>query len=154
MRSLLAATACAAALLLGSVPTYAGSPLVTGGGAAYFPDEVPVFGGDRVEVALVADASGGRFTVVHWSDSGGLFAKASGVLDCATRVGDTVVATGVITGGFHDSGIDPVGQRISFAVTADSFAIDLEFLSGHPIAACTSDPILALPVSQGGFRLR
>lgn len=153
MRSLLAATACAALIVLQSVPAEAQAPLVSGGGAGYFPDEVPVFGGDRVEVTLVADASGGRFTGVHWRDSGGVFAKVTGVVDCATTVGDTVVATGVITAGFHGTGINPVGERLSLAVTADSFAIDLGFLSGHPIAPCTSDPILALPVSQGGFRL-
>lgn len=80
---------------------------MSGGGAGYFLDEVPGFGGDRVEVTLVTDASGGRFTAVHWSDSGGVFAQVSGVVDCATTVGDALVATGVIAGGFHGTGIDP-----------------------------------------------
>jgi len=139
---------------LALVPTSAAgaAPEVTGGGAGTFP-EGP-FAGDRVQLNVTAS---GRFDVVHKSSAGGVFAHLASTLDCVDVDGGSATMTGVITHGYDDFGIDPVGYRISIHVVdgePDVLGLNVQFLSGDPLQACTGSPLFLLPVSEGGFTLR
>ena len=150
-RKLMTLAAAAAALSASTGVAGASGPAITGSGASTLSGDP--FAGDLVTIEL----GGGRFNVVHHDADGGTFAHLQGYLDCTTGGAGSGVATGVITGGFDDLGIDPIGERMSFAVTdgnPDVVAIDVSFLSGHPIPACSSDPILVLPVERGNFTVR
>jgi hypothetical protein len=131
---------------------------VNGGGSGFFPLDGPAFAGDRVQLEISARAGqGGRFNAVHNTAHGAVFTHIVGDVDCVSVEGNVAVATGVITNGFAGSGIDPIGTRVSFRITdaeTDVFAVDLEFFSGHVIAPCSSDPILAFSVEQGNFVVR
>jgi hypothetical protein len=99
----------------------------------------------------------GRFTAIHYTAASRVFTQLQGTVDCLAVDGDVAVATGVITHGFAGIGVDPVGTRVSFRITdgePDVFDVDLEFFSGHPIAPCTSDPILTFVVQQGNYTVR
>ena len=148
-----------AALWLAAVApvSAASAPSVTGGGAGFFAPGGP-FGGDRVQLELIArEGAGGSFTAVHHLSSGGVFTYLVGSIDCLSVDGNVAVATGTVTQGVAGIGVDPVGTRVSFRVTdsqPDVFDADLAFFSGHDIAPCTSDPILSWTVEQGNFAVR
>ena len=111
-------------------------PSVTGGGAGPLDS-------DRVQAELSArgtdsDAKG-RFNIVHHTPDG-VIAHLAGDVDCLAVTGYTAVVTGTITQGFDDLGIDPVGERVSLVIhdeIADSFDMDLSFVSGHAIPPCS-----------------
>lgn len=162
-RPLLALVGGLMLLAVSPAPAGAGAASsVAGGGAAYFPDDSPVFPGDRVQLDVTARDLGdagakGRFTAIHHTAAGGVFTQLQGTVDCLAVEGDIAVATGVITHGFTGIGVDPVGTRVSFEITdaePDVFAVDLEFFSGHSIAPCSSDPILTFTVQQGNYIVR
>ncbi len=71
--------------------------------------------------------------------------------------GSTAVVTGTITQGFDDLGIDPVGERVSLVIhdeNADSFDMDVSFVSGHAIPPCSARPILSVLIDNGQLRVR
>lgn len=149
-----AATASAGLLLgcVGMTPAAAEAPSVTGGGAGTFADGP--FAGDRVQLNVT---SGGRFSIVHQSASGGVFAHLVGDIDCASVRAGSATLTGVITGGYDDVGVDPVGYRVSIHLTdgvPDTFGLNVQFLSGDELAPCTGSPQFVLPAEAGGFQLR
>lgn len=151
MRRLLTLTAAVTVLGAPAGVAAADVPVLSGSGASTLSGDP--FAGDLVTVEL----GGGRFNIVHHDADGGTFAHLQGYLDCTTGDGGSAIATGVITTGFDDLGIDPVGERVSIAVTdgdPDVMALDVSFFSGHPIPACTSDPVLVLPVERGNFTVR
>jgi len=163
MRRLLAFVVGVVVLAVAAAPVGAEAvPSVTGGGAAFFPDDSPIFAGDRVQLDLTArdlggSAAKGRFAAIHHTAAGGVFTQLQGTVDCLAVDGDVAVATGVITHGFAGIGVDPVGTRVSFEITdgePDVFAVDLEFFSGHTIAPCSSEPILTFTAEQGNYTVR
>ncbi len=129
------------------------APSVTGGGAGPLDS-------DRVQVELSArgtdsDAKG-RFNIVHHTPDG-VFAHLAGDVDCLAVTGSTAVVTGTITQGFDDLGIDPVGERVSLVIhdeNADSFDMDVSFVSGHAIPPCSARPILSVLIDNGQLRVR
>lgn len=145
-----------AALVAGVGDAGAGAtrtPSVTGGGAGSLDSE-------RVQVELSARGSGsdakGRFNIVHHTPDG-IFAHLAGDVDCLAMTGSTAVVTGTITQGFDDLGIDPVGERVSLVIhheNADSFDMDVSFVSGHAIPPCSAQPILSVMIDNGQFRVR
>lgn len=153
MRRIIITVAAAGLALAGSAGVAAaGAPVVTGSGVGTITT-IPAFEGDTVQMELSAQ----RFNIVHHSAGGGVFAHLTGYLDCVAGDGDAVVVTGVITAGADDLGVDPVGHRVSIAVTdgsPDTMAVDVSFFSGHSIPPCTSDPVLVLPVQHGNFTVR
>lgn len=153
-RRLVIAAVTFGAVVVAATPAGASpTPRVTGGGAGRLDN-------DRVHVELTArgtatDATG-RFTIVHHTPDG-LFAHLAGTVDCLTVNGSTAIATGTITHGSDDLGIDPVGERVSLVIhdgAQDSFEMDVSFVSDHAIPPCSADPILAVPVDDGQFHVR
>jgi hypothetical protein len=130
--------------------TSALSPSVYGAGSG------PLEPADRVHVVVTARGAGataqGRFTIIHQTPTG-LFAVLSGRVDCLAVNGAAAVATGTITSGFDGLGVDPVGHRVSIAVDATTVELDVSFVSEHAIAPCSSDPVLAIALDRGAFRV-
>lgn len=129
------------------------APGVTGGG-------VGPLDSDRVQVQLTASgtdgAARGRFNIVHRTPEG-VFAHLAGDVDCLAVRGSTAVATGTITEGFDDLGIDPAGERVSLVIHdehVDSIDMDVSFVSGHTIPPCTAQPILTVVIDDGNFKVR
>jgi hypothetical protein len=110
----------------------------------------------HVELTASGDGRGGRgrFNILHHTPDG-LFAHLAGDIDCLNIAGTTALVTGSITEGFDDLGIDPGGERVSLLIddaNPDTVAMDVSFVSGHPIAPCTADPTLAITVDRAGSR--
>ena len=132
---------------------------VTGGGAAFIP--TGRFAGDRLQVDLTARVdtnsnSDGRFHIALYNASGGVLSDLHGSADCMTAANGTAIVTGVITQGTATVfNVDPVGQRVSITINAvsQSFALDVSYLSGHPISPCSANPFIALVVSQGSYTI-
>lgn len=140
------------ALLTSAGVAAAAGPAVTGSGVGTLSGAP--FDGDTVQTEVTA---AGAFNIVHHTNGGGVFAHLSGYVDCATSDGHTAVLTGVITAGFDGFGVDPVGERVSIEITdgsPDTVALDVTFVSGHPIAPCTSEPLFVLPVERGNYHVR
>ena len=139
-----------AVVLPAAVATTSLSPAVYGGGSGPLD-------ADRVHVVLSARGQGpaaqGSFAILHQTPDG-IFAYLSGRVDCLVVNGRDAIATGVITAGFDGLGVDPVGHRVSLAVhdtNPDTVDIDVSFVSEHPIAPCSSDPVVVIPADRGGF---
>jgi hypothetical protein len=116
---------------------------------------------DTIYVTLAVRGEGpaarGVFRILHQTPTG-VFAHLAGDVDCLSEVipGILLVVTGTIRGGFDGLGIDPVGHRVSVVYGRGlraSLSLDVSFASGHTIPPCGGDPILAVPVEHGGFRI-
>src|SRR5260370_25863877 len=92
---------------------------------------------------------------MHGASAGVLIALRGGG-DCLTAANGTANGTGVIPQGTATVfNVDPVGQRVSITINAvsQSFALDVSYLSGHPISPCSANPFIALVVSQGSYTI-
>ena len=155
-------SACA---LVGA-PALAKQPVISGGGAGFFPNTPPFgqFAGDRLQMTLHASldetgATKGTFNGQHKFADGGHFAKIHGVIDCILETGPTsVIMTGTITHGFDIRGIDPAGFRVSIGVVdgePDTMSLDIGFVPfPHDIPPCTHTPLLIADMIIGDFELR
>ena len=148
-------TALAAVLMLtAAVPAQATVTRVVG--TAFGPFEA-----DTIYVTLDVRGYGfdarGVFRILHQTPSGA-FAHLAGDIDCLSELSGLLVAvTGTIRSGFDGLGIDPVGHRVlivyAYAGLRPSLSLDVSFASGHTIPPCKGDPILAVPIAHGGFRV-